>query len=1793
MAGARRAGHQRKSSDELRAADLEEMYEDVYEQQRGSGKRDSGRTLVTRKSVDNGPHDGDGLSRQKSHGRHRRSAQNQVVTEAQPALLRSSRSLEGLDARAAGYVQFDDEGGRGGGGGVGGGVVVVGGGGGSGVGGSSLAEARKESKRRSKDRKHDRRAKREHLSMLVDNGSASSPGALAVPARVAADRAPGGVELMRAHSPAGFPDADLKLGFAAIKNRLQKSLMACCASVDGSEELRRKHGSQGDASDVWRSEHFWLELRARVHRVDMGEARLFVTEQRGRLPDLVERILNFQVGPGEDQEFCVNSLLDEVADAQELYHTREKLRAGCWEWKHNEEKLESLLHHLSMWKQTGNQLRAFHAACTEAFDPPDDTYAGWVSCLARSPSSKRVAFYKRWVTPVMNAMSHPDEGLASRREQCQKMGLSDMGSDVGRAVLMLLRLFTALPFRDEVDSKRIGNLVDQSKQMLRFIFDTKVRSWSKLLAKNLEFVGLMRTLFSRYFELIAHEKWRLRRRVQVEALHSFVLEHRRATFESEWQFASEMKNELRDLLGDSEETFAMGFLELCMKLLSDGLETAASLDSGVQLLPAASISSIQHLLVDDLKFCKRVYAHTHLSAIYEVLEMKFLRRGLLESGHKIFRLPDPPPRKGQSTLERVDSRDKVPVVMAVPPHMCEKPLDITMLLQAWCSTNDDINGHVLVMEDDGGWEAFEVLDTNHIFGLVPGQGLDSSMDFGLRPGCLHIVAASVFALQRQRLELEMMDCRVEKGEIVGAIESKRQQFRPARNFCRVVAEQEATFKPARECLEESNVQALQIAEVLLQEVIELDSLWEDSEVALCSLAFHYTDHASKLFLNFQQISQLDRAAKDAMENHSTLLSARKDDPDGLKRTDWFRAEQLVTPGHTQPAALHRFLSDASHKVFGDICLERSTSADSASSAGDTRQQDDGKLSPRRRTRSDVSDGLSSSPVQSALSTAHSSPDGSPEASPRSTSRLGPRSKSERTPARTWRVSGVQNTSAQNVEHEPDSKPVGRQKHGGFDANCGAAAAASRQQRIIKLESTSTMPTADDEICGADSPPASPSFAGGEQERETTTAGVEAMQELVDACAVAGEPEVSLGMLAAAAVQTAGTAYRANLLGVLREHGWAQSDEKILLETKILALDSHTFSSDKDLCANGNAFSCNMSSREARQRLGADLALLSVSAVIPTTQGARDNTEPDLNGGVDRNADSVPQDSIRARSDSEDSLSKLRAGARAVMAMNRFAAGSSNIKSPPSTVRPAILVRQQSPFASTYASRVLKRLDSDPLRARDEWLRSQQLIGSVIEKSTAPPSPTADVPSCFRLPGSAAATRDGPPPGTQAHVRHGRITLFVTTRTHLQATLDDNLYVKSYLQRVGLETGTTIHEIDVGIEGRNDLRQLFRPAGRPSYELPQVFFGTKWMGGAAAIRKMESDGTTAGLMRGLTAQDWIEIPFSAIKLVQDQHGRAMKLGSGKSGQVYAGTWQGNKCAVKRFQIDEEHEAEFLAEMGMLQMLRHPHIVNFYGAVTTGTHPQLGHAQCIITERCFMSLYHVLKKYGQQTASGVADAKARISLNVRVGTYLVGAAKGMAFLHSKDIIHRDLKSANLLLTQNQPSGRVVVCDFALSRLSGHALTQAGLGTPGWIAPEAWLGDPVSTSSDVYGFAMVMFEILTATLPLESFRVESEAQLTTVQYRMCAENLRPPLPDLDKQAKFFSGTAAVGSDVSKPSPTSGTDLAPSGENQQYTRIREVLDDYCVLLRECWQRDPRARPTFEQVVLRLEAMARELAAS
>jgi serine/threonine protein kinase len=93
-------------------------------------------------------------------------------------------------------------------------------------------------------------------------------------------------------------------------------------------------------------------------------------------------------------------------------------------------------------------------------------------------------------------------------------------------------------------------------------------------------------------------------------------------------------------------------------------------------------------------------------------------------------------------------------------------------------------------------------------------------------------------------------------------------------------------------------------------------------------------------------------------------------------------------------------------------------------------------------------------------------------------------------------------------------------------------------------------------------------------------------------------------------------------------------------------------------------------------------------------------------------------------------------------------------------------------------------------------------------------------------------------------------------------------------------------------------------------------------------------------------------------------------------------------------------------------------------------------------------------------------------------------GLSAAHALGIVHRDLKSSNVILHQGRDGQRTVVTDFGLARLreGQGTLTQEGqlLGTPATMAPEQVTGDDVTVSTDVYALGCVMFEMLTGSMP-----------------------------------------------------------------------------------------------------------------
>ncbi|KAM3378300.1 serine/threonine-protein kinase EDR1 [Capsicum galapagoense] len=264
----------------------------------------------------------------------------------------------------------------------------------------------------------------------------------------------------------------------------------------------------------------------------------------------------------------------------------------------------------------------------------------------------------------------------------------------------------------------------------------------------------------------------------------------------------------------------------------------------------------------------------------------------------------------------------------------------------------------------------------------------------------------------------------------------------------------------------------------------------------------------------------------------------------------------------------------------------------------------------------------------------------------------------------------------------------------------------------------------------------------------------------------------------------------------------------------------------------------------------------------------------------------------------------------------------------------------------------------------------------------------------------------------------------------------------------------------------------------------------------------------------------EIPWEALVIGE-------RIGLGSYGEVYHADWNGTEVAVKKF-LDQDFSgaalAEFKREVRIMRRLRHPNVVRFMGAITRPPHLS------IITE--FLprgSLYRIIHRPHCQI-----DERMRIQMALDV-------AKGMDCLHTSNptIVHRDLKSPNLLVDQNW---NVKVCDFGLSRLKHNTFlsSKSTAGTPEWMAPEVLRNEPSNEKCDIYSFGVILWELATLKLP-------------------------------------WSGM--------NPMQVVG---AVGFQNKRLEISKELDPLVARIIWECWQTDPSLRPSFAQLTVALTQLQR-----
>jgi serine/threonine-protein kinase len=120
------------------------------------------------------------------------------------------------------------------------------------------------------------------------------------------------------------------------------------------------------------------------------------------------------------------------------------------------------------------------------------------------------------------------------------------------------------------------------------------------------------------------------------------------------------------------------------------------------------------------------------------------------------------------------------------------------------------------------------------------------------------------------------------------------------------------------------------------------------------------------------------------------------------------------------------------------------------------------------------------------------------------------------------------------------------------------------------------------------------------------------------------------------------------------------------------------------------------------------------------------------------------------------------------------------------------------------------------------------------------------------------------------------------------------------------------------------------------------------------------------------------------------------------------------------------------------------------------------------------------------------------------YFGQIADGLDHAHRKGVIHRDIKSANILISsEHDHAGLAKISDFGISKFISQDTTHSGtmVGTPNYMAPEQIQGLALDGRSDQFSFAVIVYEMLTGTKP---FRAES---LATLFYQVCRQEPAPP--------------------------------------------------------------------------------------
>lgn len=267
-------------------------------------------------------------------------------------------------------------------------------------------------------------------------------------------------------------------------------------------------------------------------------------------------------------------------------------------------------------------------------------------------------------------------------------------------------------------------------------------------------------------------------------------------------------------------------------------------------------------------------------------------------------------------------------------------------------------------------------------------------------------------------------------------------------------------------------------------------------------------------------------------------------------------------------------------------------------------------------------------------------------------------------------------------------------------------------------------------------------------------------------------------------------------------------------------------------------------------------------------------------------------------------------------------------------------------------------------------------------------------------------------------------------------------------------------------------------------------------------------------------NWI-IKSNTIKILR-------KIGEGNSSDIFLGIYRGIEIAEKRLHLNKEKNiTEFKREVSSFISLNHPYLLIFFGVIAEPKHLS------IITEYCpGGNLHELLYK------------KKHIYLSWKIRKeFLLQIAIGMNYLHTNNppILHRDLKSLNILLTNDIKKSNditdIKIADLGLSVVNEKKnLSNERVGTCHWMAPEVINCQRYTTKSDVYSFGIIIWEVCTREMPYDSINNRE-----TILYRVSVNRERPNIKRMP--------------------------------NDTPEKLKELME-------QCLEHEPNKRPSFENII-------------